>query len=412
MPPPALSSPTFNTASSVLWAALSAWDGRRPISTSSPKSRRQLKPILRDFPSCTFTTLRTAFPSAFVTRTPPCPSRTTLIVGESTTLVTLKATGPSTITVALAPASYSPPQSKQATVVGTSSALDLAALSPTQWVAQGATIAVPLTVQALNLGVPLANVTVNFTLTGGTATLSAKSAITNGSGLATVNAQLTNLNATVHVSACVAPNNSPCQTFTVFSTASSLWTLEAISGTSQAVTQGQTFQPLVLRITDGSTSANPVMGVNVTFATTLARISADGPIILGSSQAQVVTAQDGTASIVPSAIIPPAGNVGPCTIFIAVSAGQTTAQFQLESVAAMPSHSPGHNQNRHSPWPSNPSFIAQSQSSLAQSPTLLFALPELTDMTGPLDTSAAETVEATQDSNQNQDKQEDAPKDQ
>jgi hypothetical protein len=336
------------------------------------------------------------------------------IAGESSTYVTPKATGPSTVTVALAPTSYSPPQSQQATVIGTSSALDLAALSPTQWVAQGATIAVPLTVQALNLGVPLANVTVNFTLTGGTATLSAKSAITNGSGLATVNAQLTNLSATVLVSACVAPNNSPCQTFTVFSTAASLWTLEAISGTSQAVIQGQNFQPLVLRITDGSTSANPVMGVNVTFATTLARISADGaPIILGSSQAQVVTAQDGTASIVPSAIIPPAGNVGPCTIFIAVSAGQTTAQFQLESVAAMPGHSPGHNQNRHSPWPSNPSFIAQSQSSLAGSPTLLFSLPEPTDTTGPLDTSAAETVEANQDNQDNkEEKQEDAPKDQ
>jgi hypothetical protein len=338
-------------------------------------------------------------------------------VGESSTLVTPRATGASTITVALAPASYSPPQSKQATVVGTSSALDLAALSPTQWVAQGATIAVPLTVQALNLGVPLANVTVNFTLTGGTATLSAKSAITNSSGLATVNAQLTNLSATVLVSACVAPNNSPCQTFTLFSTAASLWTLQAISGTSQAVSQGQSFQPLVLRITDGSTSANPVMGVNVTFATTLARVSPDeAPIILGSSQAQVVTAQDGTASIVPSAI-PSAGNVGPCTVFIAVSAGQTTAQFQLESVAAIPGQSPGHNQNRHSPWPSNPSFSALSQSSSAQGPPLLFSLPDLNDTTGPLDTSAAETVEATQDSNQNQDhnpnedKPEDAPKD-
>jgi hypothetical protein len=130
-----------------------------------------------------------------------------------------------------------------------------------------------------------------------------------------------------------------------------------------------------------------------------------------------VTAQDGTASIVPSAIIRPGGNVGPCTIFIAVSAGQTSAQFQLESVAAMPGQSPGHNQNRHSPWPSNPSFSALSQSSSAQGPPLLFSLPDLNDTTGPLDTSAAETVEATQDSNQNQDhnpnedKPEDAPKD-
>ena len=47
--------------------------------------------------------------------------------GESSSGVTPTATGSSAITVALAPASYSPPQSQQATVVGTSTALDLAA---------------------------------------------------------------------------------------------------------------------------------------------------------------------------------------------------------------------------------------------------------------------------------------------
>jgi len=72
-------------------------------------------------------------------------------------LVTPTATGQSTITIALAPASYSPPQSQQATVVGTSSTLDLVALTPTRWVGQGATLAVPLTVEALDLGVPKAN---------------------------------------------------------------------------------------------------------------------------------------------------------------------------------------------------------------------------------------------------------------
>jgi len=137
----------------------------------------------------------------------------------------------------------------------------------------------------------------------------------------------------VQVSACVAPNNSPCQTFTLFSTAASLWTLETVSGSSQAVPAGQAFQPLVIRVTDGSPSANPVMGVNVTFTTTLARIGNGGnglPVILGSSKAQVVTTQDGLASIVPSA-----GHVGPCDVFITVSAGASTAQFQMESLAAI-----------------------------------------------------------------------------
>jgi len=73
------------------------------------------------------------------------------------------------------------------------------------------------------------------------------------------------------------------------------------------------------------------MGVNVTFKTTLARVPENGmPVILGSSQAQVVSSQDGLASIVPSA-----GSVGPCDVFITVSAGQSTAEFQMESVAAI-----------------------------------------------------------------------------
>src|SRR5258708_5594368 len=99
--------------------------------------------------------------------------------GESSSWVTPAATGQSPITIALAPASYSPPQVPQATVVGTSSTLDLVAVMPTRWVGQGATLAVPLTVEALNLGVPKANVASNFAVTKGTAPLSAGVATTN-----------------------------------------------------------------------------------------------------------------------------------------------------------------------------------------------------------------------------------------
>jgi hypothetical protein len=294
--------------------------------------------------------------------------------GESSSLVTPTATGQSTITIALAPASYSPPQSQQATVVGTSSTLDLVAVTPTRWVGQGATIAVPLTVEALDLGVPKPNVTVNFALTKGTASLSAGSGTTNGSGFATITANLTNQNADVQVSACVAPNNSPCQTFTLFSTPPSLWTLETVSGSLQVVPTGRPFQSLVMRLTDGSLAADPVMGVNVTFETTLARVSENGmPVLLGSSQAQVVSAQDGLASSVPSA-----GSVGTCDVFITVSAGQSTAQFQMESVAVIVT-----GQNNGPPKaptaPRDPEFVPNfgSQTSAPQSaPEVLFAVPE------------------------------------
>ncbi len=301
--------------------------------------------------------------------------------GESSSGVTPTVTGASTITIALAPASYSPPQSEQATVVGTSTASDLAAVIPTRWIGQGATVSVPLTVEALDLGVSQANVTVNFVITKGTASLSASSATTNSSGFATIHAQITNQSADVQVSACVAPNNSPCQTFTMFSTPPSLWTLETVSGSSQVVPAGQAFQALVMRVTDGSSVANPVMGVNVTFQTTLARVPESGmPVVLGSSQAQVVSAQDGLASITPSG-----GSVGPCDVFIAVSAGSSSAQLQMETVAAIvvaQSTNSGGNARSdwlglHFSWPAG----SQASSSLSPGvPGLLFAVPEVVSL--------------------------------
>jgi hypothetical protein len=267
--------------------------------------------------------------------------------GESSTWVTPMATGQSTITATLAPAAYPSPPSKQATLVGTSSSsLDLAAVSPTRWVGQGATIDVPMTVEALNAGVPQSKVVVNYRLTVGTATLSAGSATTNASGYATVSVHLANHSADVQVSACVAPNDAPCQSFTLHATPASLWTLETTSGSTQVIADGHSFQPLIMRVTDGSVAANAVMGVTVALNTTVARVppGSGSPtegdtivggtgmtIILGSSSTQVVTTQDGIASIVPSA-----GTVtGPCDLFITVNAGSAAAQFHLQIVAAV-----------------------------------------------------------------------------
>jgi hypothetical protein len=197
-------------------------------------------------------------------------------------------------------------------------------------------------VEALIAGVPKVNVTVNFALSRGTAALSAGSATTNGAGLAGISAQITNQSSDVQISACVAPNNAPCQIFTLFSTPSSFWHLETVSGSLQFVPVGQSFQPLVMRVTDGSNAANPVLGVTVTFDTTLARMNPDPgppggdahdagegmPIILGSSEVRIQSTQDGLASLVPGV-----GNAGVCDVFVAAAAGFSTAQFQMESVA-------------------------------------------------------------------------------
>jgi hypothetical protein len=263
-------------------------------------------------------------------------------------------------------------------------------------------------VEALNLGAPKPNVTINFVVTNGTATLSAASATTSASGFATVSANITNQNADVQVIACVAPNNAPCQTFTLFSTPASLWKLETVTGSSQFVLTGQAFQPLVMRVTDSSSADNPVMGVNVVFNTTLAQISVDSgptggqeggesaggggggmPVILGSSRVQVSTAVNGIASIVPSA-----GNVGPCDVFIAVSAGSSTLQFQMESEAAIVVVQPTKIGAASSAAAAH-NALGTAHSAVPESvPLMLFAIPqgELSDLPVPSSPAASPPV--------------------
>jgi hypothetical protein len=289
--------------------------------------------------------------------------------GEAATWATPTALGQATVTAALAPAAYQPAQTQPATLVGTASTLDLAAVAPLRWLALGATFGVPITVEALDMGVPQANVNIKFTVTNGTASLSSSTAATNNAGMATVTAEVTNFNATVQVSACVTPAGSPCQTFALFAVPSTSWTIEAVSGVSQIVPNGLPFQPLVMRITDGSASDNAVQGVNVTFLTTLERNPQGGsggppqgnadrqnrmrqngigkngmgqngtqdgpPVILGTSQTQVASDQNGLASITPTV-----GTLGPCDAFIIVTAGIATAQYELENVDALPSALP------------------------------------------------------------------------
>ncbi len=266
--------------------------------------------------------------------------------GVSSTWVTPAVTGVSTITALLAPASYSSPQSRQASVVGTATALDLGAVAPARWIGQGATLDAPLTVRVLNQGVPQAGVVVNFNVARGSTTLSAGNATSDNAGYAAISARLVNHSADVLVTACVAPNNNPCQTFTLFATPASLWTLQAVSGSMQVVPQGQPFQPLVLRVTDGSSPANPVIGVTVALDSTFARVPPDPeprddgdgggrgagmPVVLGTSQALLVSAEDGLVSLVPGM----EGVYGACDVFITAGAGGAKMQFHMAVLSSM-----------------------------------------------------------------------------
>ncbi|MFZ0478733.1 MAG: hypothetical protein WAL71_06255 [Terriglobales bacterium] len=314
--------------------------------------------------------------------------------GEASTAVTPTATGSGTITAQLAPASYSPAQTQQTSLVGTSSSLSLAAVSPTQWIAQGATLAVPLTVEALNQqNAPLANVLVYYTLTQGAASLSSAAATTNNSGLASITAQVTNLTGIVQVSACVSPANNPCQIFSLLVVAASSWTLEPVGGTVQVVPNGQPFQPLMMRVTDGSSADNPVTGVTVTFVTTLGRNPqgpgglppSDGaPIILGTSQTQAGTGQDGLASITPTV-----GNLGPCDAFIVITAGKSVAQFELENLDPLTVEQQQPPQKNTAPQPSRSAVYFNSVSPpQPDAPSVLFAVAQQMTQAPPQDESA------------------------
>ncbi|HTR23932.1 MAG TPA: Ig-like domain-containing protein [Terriglobales bacterium] len=275
--------------------------------------------------------------------------------GEASAWATPTTIGTATITAALAPAAYQPAQTQQATLIATASTQDLAAIVPTRSLAQGVTQSVPLTVEALNMGVPQSGVGIKFTVTTGAASLSPTTATTNSNGQATTTATVTNLNTTVQISACETPQNNPCQTFTLLAVPPTSWTLAAVSGAQQIVPDGQPFQPLIMRVTDGSTFDNPVQGATVSFQTTLERNPQGGggpplgnakqqgsgrqgapqdgqPIILGTSTTQTTSDQNGLASITPTA-----EGLGPCDLFVVVTAGAGIAQFELEDVDALPS---------------------------------------------------------------------------
>ncbi|HEY6338385.1 MAG TPA: hypothetical protein VIW68_07810 [Candidatus Sulfotelmatobacter sp.] len=265
--------------------------------------------------------------------------------GLASTGITPALTGSSTLTATLAPASYSSPKSVSTTVEGTESSLDIGLTSPYTWVVAGSTLTPPLTARVLDDATPLSG-TVNFAVALGSGTLSSSSAATNGSGYASVALTLTNVTSQVQVRACVAPNNSPCQSFYITPVALSLLALQPVAGAAQAINLGQPFQPVVVRVTDSARPPDPVLGASVAFQTTVLRPTGsapaggsggdgDGnpalPVILSVSQTTAQSDVNGLASLTPST----GGFSGPLEIQVAATAGTTAAmQYVLQAFPA------------------------------------------------------------------------------
>jgi hypothetical protein len=199
--------------------------------------------------------------------------------------MTVLSAGVLTLTAKLAPASYSNPQQVQTTLLGTSSSLDLVLRAPPLWIAQGATVSLPVAARLLSNGTPVSGTSLSFQITGGTGTLSAASSATDSNGNASVNLQVSSLAASVRVSICVAPGNTPCQVLNATMVQTSSLQLQPVSGILQITTPGQSFQPVLVRAVDMSSPPHPVFGANVTFLAYIGRMPGNQPIIwVGETQ--------------------------------------------------------------------------------------------------------------------------------
>ncbi|MGH9505004.1 MAG: IPT/TIG domain-containing protein [Terriglobales bacterium] len=112
--------------------------------------------------------------------------------GQASTRVAVLQAGVISIRVLLAPASYAIPKSVQATILGTTSTLDLALVSAFAWIAQGATVDIALSARLLSNGVPFAGSMVNYQVVKGSGTLGSASVKSDLDGFA---------NTTLHLAA-------------------------------------------------------------------------------------------------------------------------------------------------------------------------------------------------------------------
>jgi hypothetical protein len=265
--------------------------------------------------------------------------------GHASTAVTALTNGAITITAKLAPASYNSPQQVLATVSGTESALDIGLTPQNVWIAQGTSVALPLTARILSNGAPLAGRVVDFQVLKGSAQLSAQSVITDVNGYAAAILQASSIGKGILVSACVQnqPFDTPCLNFSAAVVAPSSLALQVVSGATQFVRSTQNFSPVVVQVTDSASPAHPVLGATVKFQAMATRppqspptiwIGDTGigsnpmPVILSSSQAAVQSDENGLAAFQP----PTANAQGSVIVLGTALTGSKILQFQLQSI--------------------------------------------------------------------------------
>jgi hypothetical protein len=265
--------------------------------------------------------------------------------GYAATWLVPVAPGVATITATLAPAFSVSTQSVSATLSAIGGASEIGVLTPYLWIAQGATINVPITARVLNNGAPATNGNVTFTVLKGSGTLSAATGPTNSTGYATTTLAVSQFSSLVQMTACVAPANTPCQTVYANPVAASQLRLQPIAGAGQ-ITTGSTFQPVIARVTDSSSPANAVLGAPVLIQTTVLRpvntppAGAEGnpsdpvtAVILSVSQNTATSEINGLVNLVPAS----GGFSPPLLVDVGITTGTNASlNDSLEELPAPP----------------------------------------------------------------------------
>ena len=273
--------------------------------------------------------------------------------GEASTRVTVLQAAVINISVLLAPASYKAPKSVQTTLLGVSSPVAISLFSPFAWIAQGATVDVALVARVLANGAPAGGSKVNYRVVKGMGTLSSASAMGDVNGLASTTLHIAAIPGDVQVSACVAPDNKPCQIFFATAVPASAQHLKPVAGSTQILPVGQSFQAVTARVTDSAIPTHPVLGASVTFRDVVSRpvsapppVSIGGilvtrnpaPIILSSSQLSVLSDAAGLATFQPSA----GAAQGAIVVEGTSAAGSSVLPFSLQLLSPVCKRSPAY----------------------------------------------------------------------
>ena len=257
--------------------------------------------------------------------------------GEADAYMLVTAAGTFAIT-----ASISTGASVQAAVIGIAYSLDISLPVTQAWATSSSSGSIALAAVVVGNGQVLSGKTVNFQVVLGSANLSASSSTTDSTGTASTQININQLSSNVIVSACVAPDNTVCRNFTIHYVATTNLQLGKLAGDNQTIKVGQNFGSVSLRVTDSSSSPNPVAAVPVQFLVTAFRAPVDTPtrwngesgttnpgvpVVLSSS---IVTQTSDANGLVSLAVSFPA-KWGPLVVTVQATTANAAQTFAMQS---------------------------------------------------------------------------------